>query len=109
MRPWMKMLAIGGVMGVALGVSLAGEKPTVRRSAPPAVNSQPGRLEFISRGGAASEQSNAPVDPTTDHVAEELAAGSYVADNKMYLPAPPWYRPGVQQAWETLTTVQPDE
>ena len=74
MRPWMKTLAIGGVMGVALGVSLASEKPAVRRSAPPAVNSQPERLEFISRGGTTSEQSYAPVDPTTDHVAEELAA-----------------------------------
>lgn len=74
MRPWMKMLAIGGVMGVALGVSLASEKPTERRVTTPTKNSQSGRLVFISRGGTASEQSNAPADPTTDHVAEELAA-----------------------------------
>ncbi len=74
MRPWMKMLAIGGVMGVALGVSLASEKPTDRRAATPTKNSRSGRLEFISRGGAASEQSDAPADPTTDDVADELAA-----------------------------------
>lgn len=73
MRPWMKMLAIGGVMGVALGVSLAGEKPTDRRAAAPA-KSRTGRLEFISRGGHTGEQSDAPVDPTADILAEELAA-----------------------------------
>ncbi len=74
MRPWMKMLAIGGVMGVALGVSLASEKTTDRQAATPTKNSRPGRLEFISRSGAASEQSDALADPTTDHVADELAA-----------------------------------
>ncbi len=74
MRPWMKMLAIGGVMGVALGVSLASEKTAVQRSAPPAANRQAGRLEFLSRSGTASEQSDAPVDPTTDPIVEELAA-----------------------------------
>ncbi len=74
MRPWMKMLAVVGVLGVALGVSLASEKPTDRRAAAPKKSSRPGRLEFISRGGDAGEQSAAPTDPTTDLVAEELAA-----------------------------------
>lgn len=74
MRPWMKMLAIVGVLGVALGVSLASDKPTDRRAATPKKSNRPGRLEFISRGGDASEQSEAPADPTTDLVAEELAA-----------------------------------
>lgn len=74
MRPWMKMLAIVGVMGVALGVSLASEKPADRRAATPKKSSRPGRLEFISRGGEDSEQSAAPADPVTDLVAEELAA-----------------------------------
>lgn len=73
MRPWMKVLAVSGVMGVALGVCLAGEKPTDRRTATPTKN-RPGRLEFISRGSHANEQSDAPVDPTADLVAEELAA-----------------------------------
>ena len=74
MRPWMKMLAIGGVVGVAFGVSFAGEKPAIRRPAAPAKPSRPGRLDFISRGGPAVEQSDAQVDPTADVVAEELAA-----------------------------------
>lgn len=74
MRPWMKLLAIVAVMGVALGVSLASEKTTDRRAATPKKNSRPGRLEFISRGGAVGEQSEAATDPTADLVAEELAA-----------------------------------
>ena len=74
MRSWIKILAISGVMGVALGVSLASEKPTERRATTPTKNSRPGRLAFFSRGGIASEQSNAPADPTTDDVADELAA-----------------------------------
>lgn len=72
MRPWMKMLAMSGVLGVALGVCLASEKPTERRTST-TTKSRPGRLEFISRGGAANEQSEMPADPTTDLVAEELA------------------------------------
>ena len=74
MRPWMKLLAIVAVMGVALGVSLASEKPTASRTATPKKNSRPGRLNFISRGGDVSEQSEAATDPTADLVAEEMAA-----------------------------------
>lgn len=74
MRPWMKLLAIVAVMGVALGVSLASEKPTDRRTATPKKNSRPGRLEFISRGGDAGEHSETPTDPTADPVADELAS-----------------------------------
>lgn len=73
MRPWMKMLAMSGVLGVALGVCLASEKPTERRTSSTTARSRPGRLEFISRGGSANEQSEMPADPTTDLVADELA------------------------------------
>lgn len=79
MRPWMKMLAVGGVVGVALSVAVAAEKPITRKLTTPA-KSKPGRLEFISRGSAAAQQqaaaaqeSAAPSDPTIDVVAEELA------------------------------------
>ena len=74
MRPWMKILAVGSVMGVVLGVSLAGEKPTERRTLAPKKTSRPEHLEFISRPAAPSEQSDAMVDPTADLAADELAS-----------------------------------
>ena len=74
MRPWMKLLAIGGVVGVALGVSMAGEKPADRRVPAPIKTSRPGRLEFFSRGGAPDEQAAAAAKALADPVAEELAA-----------------------------------
>lgn len=78
MRPWMKMLAIVGVIGVALEISLATEKTAVRRSTAPAANNQNGRLEFFGRRGTAPEQSDGSVDPTTDLVAEKLAAEAFL-------------------------------
>lgn len=75
MRPWMKIVAVGSVMGVVLGVSLAGEKPAERRTLAPKKTSRPEHLDFISRSSAASEQPDALIDPTADLVAEELAAG----------------------------------
>lgn len=82
MRPWMKMLAIVGVIGVALEISLATEKTAVRRSTAPAANNQTGRLEFFGRRGTAPEQSDGSVDPTTDLVAEKLAAEALSAPKR---------------------------
>ena len=82
MRPWMKMLAIVGVIGVALEISLATEKTAVRRSTAPAANNQNGRLEFFGRRGTAPEQSDGSVDPTTDLVAEKLAAEALSAPKR---------------------------
>ena len=74
MRPWMKIVAVGSVMGVVLGVSFAGEKPAERRTLAPKKTSRPEHLDFISRSAAAGEQPDALIDPTADLVAEELAA-----------------------------------
>ena len=74
MRPWMKMLAIAGVLGVALGVTLANEKPAERRISVTPKNVRPPRLEFISRNDASVEHAGDLSVATTDHVAEELAA-----------------------------------
>jgi len=82
MRPWMKMLAIVGVIGVALEISLATEKTAVRRSTAPAANNQTGSLEFFGRRGTAPEQSDGSVDPTTDLVAEKLAAEALSAPKR---------------------------
>ena len=77
MRPWMKLLAIVAivaVMGMALGASLASEKPTDHHAATLKKSSQPGGLVFIRRGGDVGDQSKAPADPTSDLVAEVSAA-----------------------------------
>jgi len=67
MRPWIKLLAVGGVVGVALGVSLAAEKQAERRAEEPSNPSRIGRLEYFSRNGDADHQSDFPS-------VEELAA-----------------------------------
>lgn len=76
MRPWMKMLAVASVLGVALGVTLASEKSADRSSIAVKKSSRPaaGRLEFIPRPSTPSEQSDAPDDPAADLIAEKLSA-----------------------------------
>ncbi|MBC7815569.1 MAG: DUF11 domain-containing protein [Planctomycetaceae bacterium] len=73
MRPWMKLLAVVGVVGVALGVSLAAEKPAERRAGSPTNASRPG-LEYFSRGGATTGQSDLPADPVVEELAAEVSA-----------------------------------
>jgi uncharacterized repeat protein (TIGR01451 family) len=52
MRPWMKWLAVGGIFGVALSISLAADRPTFRKEASPSKPvSRPGRLEFFNPRG----------------------------------------------------------
>lgn len=78
MRPWMKMLAVGGVVGATLSVGWAGERLAERRpsTVPASKTKRPDRLEFFSRGG----QSAQAVDPATlaamaaDTEADRLAA-----------------------------------
>jgi uncharacterized repeat protein (TIGR01451 family) len=71
----MKMLAVVGVLAVALGVSLAAEKKVDRSPTAAKKSNRPaGRLEFIARPSASREQSDSPVDPAGDLVAEELSA-----------------------------------
>ncbi len=96
MRPWMKILAVGSVMGVVLGVSLAGEKPAERRTLAPKKTSRPEHLDFISRPAPASEQSDALIDP----IAEELAAE---------IPASPkrFARSKIQQSTEDSVLAKP--
>lgn len=72
MRPWIKMLSICGVTGVALGVSLAGDGPADRPASPARTN-RPVRLEFIGRETSTSGMSAAPYDQDADLVAEQLA------------------------------------
>ncbi len=57
MNRGMQLLAVGGIVGVALSVSLAGELMTERRTTPtsPIKSSRPGRLEFFSRGGKSAD------------------------------------------------------
>ncbi len=74
MRPWMKLLAVGGVVGVALGVSLAAEKPAERRAVSPNNSSRPKSLEYFSRGGATAGQSDLPADPVVEELAAEVSA-----------------------------------
>ncbi len=64
MRCGMKLFAVGGIVGVALSVSIAGERLTERHNTPksPTKTTRPGRLEFFSRGG-----------PTADAETESLA------------------------------------
>ena len=74
MRPWMKLLAVGGVVGVALGVSLAAEKPAERRAGSSSNTSRPKSLEYFSRGGATAGQSDLPADPVVEELAAEVSA-----------------------------------
>lgn len=74
MRPWMKLLAVGGVVGVALGVSLAAEKQVERRAEEPTNPSRIGRLEYFSRNGDTDHQSDFPADPTVEELAAEVSS-----------------------------------
>ncbi len=78
MRPWMKLLAVYGVVGVALGVSLAAEKPAEklaeRRAGATANPSRSKSLEYFSRGGATAGQSDLPADPVVEELAAEVSA-----------------------------------
>ena len=74
MRPWMKLLAVGGVVGVALGVSLAAEKPTEHRAASPTNPTRSKSLEYFSRGGSTAGQSDLPADPVVEELTAEVSA-----------------------------------
>jgi uncharacterized repeat protein (TIGR01451 family) len=74
MRPWMKVLAVGGVVGVALGVSLASEKSPERRSGPSNSPSRSSRLEYFSRGGSSDDRLDLPTDPAIEELAVEVSA-----------------------------------
>lgn len=74
MRPWMKMLAVGGVLGVAFGVSLAAEKPAERRPGTTTKVGRPESLEYFSRGRPAIGQSELPADPVIEELAAEVSA-----------------------------------
>ncbi len=74
MRPWMKLLAVGGVVGVALGVSLAAEKPAERRAGSPTNAIRPRALEYFGRGGTTAGQSDFPADPVVEELAAEVSA-----------------------------------
>jgi uncharacterized repeat protein (TIGR01451 family) len=58
MRPWMKWLAVSGIFGVALSISLAADRPSSSKDAPRTKSksaSRPGRLEFFNPRGDAEE------------------------------------------------------
>ncbi len=74
MRPWMKLLAFGGVVGIAFGVCFAAEKPVERRSGAATKASRPESLEYFSRGGSAIGQSELPTDPVIEELAAEVSA-----------------------------------
>src|SRR5439155_4744405 len=58
MRPWMRMLGVGVIVGAALSVSLAGERSPDRLNPTPKKLSRPGQLEFFSRSGQAAQQAS---------------------------------------------------
>jgi uncharacterized repeat protein (TIGR01451 family) len=70
----MKILAVGGVVGVTLGVSLAAEKPTERRAGSPTNVSRSKSLEYFSRSGSSAGQSDLPADPAVEELAAEVSA-----------------------------------
>lgn len=74
MRPWMKLLTVGGVVGIALGVTLAAEKPAERRTNSPANSGRPNSLEYFNRGGVTAGQSDLPADPAVEELAAEVSA-----------------------------------
>ncbi len=74
MRPWMKLLAVGGVVGVTFGISLAAEKPAERRAVSPTNASRSKSQEYFSRGGATAGQSDLPADPVVEELAAEVSA-----------------------------------
>ncbi|MFM9961246.1 MAG: hypothetical protein ACKV2Q_08465 [Planctomycetaceae bacterium] len=74
MRPWMKLLVTGGVVGVALGVSLAADKSAEPRAGTPAKPSRPGSLEYFRRGGTTKTQSEMPADPAVEELAAEVSS-----------------------------------
>lgn len=74
MRPWMKLAVVGGLAGVALGVSFAAERPIARRNLPTTKSARTERLEFFSRGGGSDEATEALSDPVAEELAEEATA-----------------------------------
>ena len=74
MRPWMKLFAVGGIVGVTLSVSVAAEQPTDRRLATPKKPIRSGQLQFFGRKTpAAADVTALPSDPEVESLKAEAS------------------------------------
>ncbi len=74
MRPWMKLFAVGGIVGAALGVSVAAEKPTERLQVTSKKPTRIGQFQSFSRKTpAAAGSSTLPSDPEVELLKNEVS------------------------------------
>ena len=78
MRPWMKMFAFGGIVGVSLSLCVAADQPTDRRIGGATKKpSKLGQLQFFGRhNSAASDKKDTPQEQpavTTDSPSDASA------------------------------------
>lgn len=74
MRRWIKGLAVGGVVGAALSVGLAGEQLANRREPSTKKPSRLGQQEFFSRNHSGDLEADAPVDPEIVQLAADASS-----------------------------------
>lgn len=74
MRPWIKGLTVGGVLGVTLSVGWAAERLPERREPVAKRPSRPGQQEYFSRSHSAAVEPDVAVDPEIENLTAEASA-----------------------------------